>query len=122
MMLDIIANNDWERPIYFTGGSYGDDDFIWMKDYLEVDGLAYKLVPIKTKVDKSNPFDLGRIDSEKLYNKLQNFTNVFLIEGVFSKANLFKYNGYLKYSRYPTRDKRSFTISRVKFKPGYQRI
>ena len=70
LMLDIIANNDWKRPIYFTGGSYGDDDFIWMKDYLELDGLGFKLVPIKTPVDKKNPYDLGRIDAEKLYNKV----------------------------------------------------
>lgn len=70
LMLDIIANNDWKRPIYFTGGSYGDDDFIWMKDYLELDGLGFKLVPIKTEADKKNPYDLGRIDSEKLYNKV----------------------------------------------------
>ena len=24
LMLDIIANNDWKRPIYFTGGSYSE--------------------------------------------------------------------------------------------------
>ena len=33
LMLDIIANNNWERPIYFTGGAFGDEDYIWMKDY-----------------------------------------------------------------------------------------
>ena len=32
-MLDIIANNNWERPIYFSGGAFGDDDYLWMKDY-----------------------------------------------------------------------------------------
>ena len=70
LMLDIIANNNWERPIYFTGGSFGDDDYIWMKDYLQLDGLCYKLVPIKTAIDKANPFDMGRIDSELMYNKV----------------------------------------------------
>ena len=48
MMLDILANNNWERPIYFTGGSYEDSEYIWMKNYLQLDGLVYKLVPIKT--------------------------------------------------------------------------
>jgi tetratricopeptide (TPR) repeat protein len=70
MMLDIIANNNWERPIYFTGGSYGDDDFLWMKDYLELDGLGYKLVPILTPQDQYNPYDLGRVDGDKLYDKV----------------------------------------------------
>ena len=70
LMLDVVANNNWERPIYFTGGSYGDDDYIWMKDYLQLDGMCYKLVPIKTPVDRANPFDMGRVDSELMYNKV----------------------------------------------------
>jgi hypothetical protein len=73
LMLDIVANNDWKRPIYFTGGSFGDDDYIWMKDYLQLDGMCYKLVPIKTPVDRANPFDMGRVDSELMYNKVINW-------------------------------------------------
>lgn len=68
MMLDIIANNNWERPIYFSGGSFGDDDYIWMKDYLQLDGVVYKLVPIKTPINKKSPFDMGRIDADKMYD------------------------------------------------------
>ncbi|AFL80448.1 putative permease [Aequorivita sublithincola DSM 14238] len=68
LMLDIIANNNWERPIYFSGGSFGDDDYLWMKDYLQLDGVVYKLVPIKTAIDKRNPFDMGRIDANKMYD------------------------------------------------------
>ena len=68
LMLDIVANNNWERPIYFTGGAFGDDDYIWMKDYLQLDGLCYKLVPIRTHVDRANPFDMGRVDPEKMYD------------------------------------------------------
>ncbi len=73
LMLDIIANNDWERPIYFTGGSFGDDDYLWMKDYLQLDGVAYKLVPIRTPVDPRNPFDMGRVNTEKMYNIVKNW-------------------------------------------------
>mgnify|MGYP003145747445 CR=1 FL=1 len=68
IMLDVIANNEWKRPIYFTGGSYGDDDYLWMKDYLQLDGMCYKLVPIRTPIDKRNPYDMGRIDTDKMYN------------------------------------------------------
>ncbi|MGE5945015.1 MAG: protein O-mannosyl-transferase family [Flavobacteriales bacterium] len=71
LMLDIVANNDWKRPIYFTGGSFGDDDYIWMKDYLQLDGMCYKLVPIKTPVSEANPFDMGRVDSELMYQKVK---------------------------------------------------
>ncbi|RKR14144.1 uncharacterized protein DUF2723 [Maribacter vaceletii] len=66
MMLDILANNDWKRPIYFSGGSFDDAEFIWMKDYLQLDGLAYKLVPIKT--ERKNSFDMGRIDTDLMYS------------------------------------------------------
>ncbi|MEM9679017.1 MAG: hypothetical protein AAF901_01735, partial [Bacteroidota bacterium] len=68
LMLDIIASNNWERPIYFSGGAFSDEDYIWMKDYLQLDGLCYKLVPIKTKVDRANPFDMGRVDADLMYN------------------------------------------------------
>ena len=68
MMLDVVANNNWKRPIYFTGGSFGDDDYLWMKDYLQLDGMVYKLVPVKTPVAKAaSPLDMGQIDSEKMY-------------------------------------------------------
>jgi len=72
-MLDIIANNNWERPIYFTGGAFGDDDYIWMKDYLQLEGICYKLVPIKTAVDKANPFDMGRVDSDVMYDLVKSW-------------------------------------------------
>ncbi len=69
MMLDIIANNNWKRPIYFSPGSFGDDDYLWMKDYLQLDGMVYKLVPIKTPIPPDgSPLDMGQIDSDKMYN------------------------------------------------------
>ena len=67
MMLDILANNDWKRPIYFTGGSFDDSEYIWMKEYLQLDGLVYKLVPIKTDLSEVNPYLMGRIDSDRMY-------------------------------------------------------
>ena len=68
MMLDIVNQNNWKRPIYFTGGSFGEDDYLWMKDYLQLDGMCFKLVPIKTAVDSPSPMKMGQIDSEKMYN------------------------------------------------------
>ena len=71
LMLDIVANNNWERPIYFTGGAFGSDDYIWLKDYLQLDGMCYKLVPIKTPVDRANPYDMGRVDSDLMYDMVK---------------------------------------------------
>ncbi|RFS18743.1 DUF2723 domain-containing protein [Chitinophaga silvatica] len=40
-LLDIIATNNWKRPIYFTSPSD-----LGLNDYLQTDGLAYHLVPL----------------------------------------------------------------------------
>ncbi|MDB9723504.1 DUF2723 domain-containing protein [Polaribacter sp.] len=80
LMLDILANNDWKRPIYFTGGANAAEEYIWLKDYLQLDGLAFKLVPIKTAANyiddngrerEVSLFDIGRIDTEKMYANIQ---------------------------------------------------
>lgn len=68
MMLDIVNENNWKRPIYFTGGSFGEDDYIWMKDYLQLDGMCFKLVPLKTPIEDPNPMRMGQIDADKMYS------------------------------------------------------
>ena len=100
MMLDIIAENNWERPIYFSGGAFGDDDYIWMKDYLQLDGFAYKLVPIKTPIDENNPFDMGRIDTEKMYRLVKNWQwgnsgNSSVYHDVETRRNSITYRGHM---------------------------
>jgi hypothetical protein len=69
MMLDVIANNNWKRPVYFTGGSFGDDDYLWMKDFLQLDGMVYKLVPFYTPIpEDGSALDMGKINSDKMYD------------------------------------------------------
>lgn len=69
MMLDVLANNNWKRPIYFSPGAFDDEDYLWLKNYLQLEGMVYKLVPIRTKIDKdTNPMDMGGIDADKMYS------------------------------------------------------
>ncbi|MDO6801780.1 DUF2723 domain-containing protein [Wenyingzhuangia sp. 1_MG-2023] len=72
LMLDILANNNWERPIYFTGGSNADEEYLWLKDHLQLDGLAFQLVPIKTE-NKYGILGMGRVDTDKLYAQIKNW-------------------------------------------------
>ena len=65
LMLDMLNTNNWKRPIYFSGGSLDSGEYLYMKDYLQLDGLVYKLVPIYT--EDSGAFDMGRIDTELMY-------------------------------------------------------
>ena len=49
-ILNIIAANNWKRPIYFTS-PYGDLGF---QQYLRTDGLTYRLVPVKNSEVNGN--------------------------------------------------------------------
>ncbi|SEB97091.1 Uncharacterized membrane protein YfcA [Tenacibaculum sp. MAR_2009_124] len=71
LMLDILNNFDWKRPIYFTGGASADEEYIWLKDYLQLDGMAYKLVPIKTPNKDKSMFEMGRIDPDKMLENVK---------------------------------------------------
>ena len=35
---------------------------------LQLEGLVYKLVPIKTDIGKDNPYLMGRIDTDLMYD------------------------------------------------------
>ncbi len=67
MILDMICNYNWERPIYFL--QQGGDVNIGIKDYLQYDGFAYKFVPFKTKVGKGDVID--QVDP-RLYDRIMN--------------------------------------------------
>ncbi len=64
--LDILATFNWERPIYYvTGGNQG---ALSLEDYFQLEGLAFRLVPIRTP--DRDFFNYGRIDTSILYNNL----------------------------------------------------
>jgi MFS family permease len=66
IVLDILANNNWERPIYFAI-SAGKSSYLNLWNYFRQDGFAYRLVPYKAE---KNTLELGDIDSKILYNRL----------------------------------------------------
>jgi len=44
--LDIINSNNWKRPIYFAK-TLPPSSLLGLKDYLHLEGLAYRLLPVK---------------------------------------------------------------------------
>jgi mevalonate pyrophosphate decarboxylase len=46
MVLDLIAHNNWKRPIYFAVTT-GSEAYLGLEEYFQLEGLAYRLVPIK---------------------------------------------------------------------------
>jgi len=69
MVLDMLATNKWERPIYFAT-TVGNSLYLNLEDYFQLEGLAYKVVPIKTK--NSSFGSEGRVNSDILYDNLMN--------------------------------------------------
>ena len=72
MILDLIANNDWTRPIYFAV-TVGNDSYLSLEPYFQLEGLAYRFVPIRTNADASG--QTGRVDPKTMY---QNMMGKFL--------------------------------------------
>ncbi|MFC2090737.1 protein O-mannosyl-transferase family [Bacteroidota bacterium] len=66
--LDIYAGNDWTRPIYYTAGGF--DGSLGLEPYYQLDGMAYKVVPIRTP--QESILVMGRIDPNKMYDIVMN--------------------------------------------------
>ncbi|TFH39305.1 MAG: DUF2723 domain-containing protein [Bacteroidia bacterium] len=68
MVLDFLAHNNWERPVYFVTGYH--NDAFGLEEYFQLEGNAFRLVPIKSH--NNSWLDYGRVDTDILYNNLVN--------------------------------------------------
>ena len=68
MILDMIANNNWKRPIYWAI-TVGRDKYLNLQDYFQAEGFAYRLVPIKTPASSGQ---VGRIRTDVMYDNIIN--------------------------------------------------
>ncbi len=69
MILDLIAHNDWTRPIYFAV-TVGNDSYMNLENYFQIEGLAYRFVPIKANSDPSG--QTGGVASTRMYDNMMN--------------------------------------------------
>ena len=65
MMLEMLANTNWERPLYMAI-TVGSDNHLNLGNNFMQEGLAYRITPFNTT--RLN----ARIDSEKMYDNLMN--------------------------------------------------
>ena len=48
LLLDFMASNNWERPVYFT--SFSDmSSVLGIQEYLHMEGLSYRFIPVKAE-------------------------------------------------------------------------
>lgn len=66
IILDILAANNWERPIYFAITT-GNEAYIGLTPYFQLEGLAYRLVPYKAQ---SFDGQTGEINTNIMYDNL----------------------------------------------------
>ena len=90
MILDMLANYEWDRPIYFMtqGGALE----IGIRDYLQLDGFIYKFVPIKSSTSFTS---VSQVDTEALYDRLMNVFKFDRFDGDYfvDYQNLSTFNG-----------------------------
>jgi len=68
-MLDILAHNNWKRPICFTV-TVGSENLIGMQPYLYKEGFVYHLMPLK--VDTANKDQAGKTNTMVMYDNVMN--------------------------------------------------
>ncbi len=69
MILNILANNNWKRPIYFAT-TVGSDNYLNLEPYFQLEGLTYRIVPIRN--DQRTDIVPGRVNKDIMYNNVMN--------------------------------------------------
>ncbi|HMO41320.1 MAG TPA: DUF2723 domain-containing protein [Saprospiraceae bacterium] len=89
-VLDIIASNMWERPIYFAV-TCRPEKFFGLQDYMSLEGLALRITPVRSNSDPNYGIvGSGRVDSDAIYtNVMEKFR-----WGNFDKYDLFVDRSY----------------------------
>ncbi len=70
MILDLLAENNWERPVYWAI-TVGRDKYLNLQDYFRVEGFAYRLVPVKGKSVEER-LSYGTVETDRMYDNLMN--------------------------------------------------
>ncbi|MCX6284495.1 MAG: hypothetical protein NTW31_09705 [Bacteroidetes bacterium] len=68
MILDLLATNNWKRPVYFVV-STGAETYIGLDKYLHQEGLTYRLLPVRAGVNEG---ELGDVNTLVMYDNLMN--------------------------------------------------
>jgi hypothetical protein len=66
IVMDILANNDWKRPVYFT--SINHNGTLGLDNYMQQEGFAYRLLPVRSFISANS--GKGMINSQILYTNL----------------------------------------------------
>lgn len=94
MMLDLLSNYNWDRPLYLL--QKAGDLNMGIKDYLMYNGMAYKFVPIRHKSDEQDAF----MDEDAMYDLVMNkyrFDNFANTELNYDYQHVLSFNTLISY-------------------------
>ena len=64
VILDMIATNNWKRPIYFSS-TVNPGDYMNLQPYFQMEGMAYRLLPLKDPNYNPQSGDDGFVNKER---------------------------------------------------------
>ncbi|MBN1107834.1 MAG: DUF2723 domain-containing protein [Bacteroidales bacterium] len=68
-IMDLIASNNWDRPVYFSTTVPG-SQYKGLQKYFVQEGMAYRIVPVS--ITESENSDFGMIDPNVMYDNMMN--------------------------------------------------
>lgn len=71
VMMDILANNNWERPIYYAN-TMPRDSYFGLEKYMQHEGFTYRLVPYVVKNDGNQFGYFGEVQPDIMYENMMN--------------------------------------------------
>ncbi len=69
IMLDIIATNNWKRPIYFSG-TLSNENYLNLKEFMQLEGYTYRLLPVRVPGATD-----GYVNSDLMFDNLTKKTS-----------------------------------------------
>jgi len=78
VVLDILAANNWKRPVYFELNA-GPESYIGLENVLFVEGLNCRILPVKARINEGGT---GEVNTDLLYDNLM---NKFNLRNVYNK-------------------------------------
>ena len=93
VILDLLQNNNWERPVYFAV-TVGGDNYLGLSKYFQLEGMAYRIVPIKGQDmvntdamfdNMINKFKWGGVENPNVYLDENNLRMTSTFRHMFSR-------------------------------------
>ncbi|MEM9024437.1 MAG: DUF2723 domain-containing protein, partial [Bacteroidota bacterium] len=85
VLMDILANFNWDRPLYFAN-TMPQSSYFGLQKYMQHEGFAYRLVPVLTQNADRRYGYMGRVATDVMYD---NMINKFHYGGLEDGQDLF---------------------------------